>query len=161
MAGVNSTLGLFQRLHAGINGVTSAPASYPGSINASDLPMVLTFPSQATTTMQTFSPKVKVMGGGKKPTKESIRDYSARLFVSPAGQDLYDNTIQSSITLLQRFLDTYYDNFVLAENLVQIREIRDSGITSGGQLVGNRGLTYAGVDYTGVIFEINVQEWFS
>ena len=159
MAGVSSTLGLFQRLHAGINGVTSAPTSYPGSINASDLPMVLTFPSQATTTLQTFSPVV--MGGGKKPSKEGIRDYSARLFVAPVGQDLYNNTMQTGITLLQRFLDTYYDNFVLAENLVQIREVRDSGITSGGQLVGNRGLHYAGHDYTGIIFEINVQEWFS
>jgi len=157
MAGVASTLDLFQRLHAGIEGVTSAPTRYPGSINASDLPMVLVFPSQATTTLQTFQPKTM---GAAQARKEMLRDYSARLFIEPVGQDIYDNVMQMGITLLQRFLDTYWGNYVLAENLVQIREIRDSGITSGGQLVGNRGLTYAGFDYTGIIFEINVQEWF-
>ncbi len=158
MAGVASTLALFQALHAGIDGVTSAPTAYPGSINTSDLPMVITFPAQAVTTLQTFQPKTM---GAARARKEMLRDYSVRLFVEPAAQDVYDNVAQTGITLLQRFLDTYWNNFVLAENLVQIREVRDSGITSGGQLVGNRGLTYAGVDYTGIIFEINVQEWFS
>lgn len=158
MAGVASTLGLFQSLHAGIQDITSAPTAYPGSINTSDLPMVLTFPSQATTTLQTFQPKTM---GAARARKESLRDYSARLFIEPVGQDNYDAVMQTGITLLQRLLNAYWDNYVLAENLVQIREVRDSGITSGGQLVGNRGLTYSGTDYTGIIFEINVQEWFS
>lgn len=158
MAGVSSTLDLFQSLHAGIDGVTSAPTSYPGSINTSELPMVLVFPAQAATRLQTFQPKAM---GSARAKKEMIRDYSARLFIEPVGQDTVNSVMQTGITLLQRFLDAYWDNFVLAENLVQIREIRDSGITSGGQLVGNRGLSYAGIDYTGIIFEINVQEMFS
>lgn len=157
MAGVASTLDLFQRLHSGIEGVTSAPTRYPGSINASDLPMVITFPSQATTRLQTFQPKTM---GADRAKKESLRDYSARLFVESVAQDTPDAVMQTSITLLQRFLDTYWDNYVLAENLVQIREIRDSGIFSGGPQVANMGMSYAGHHYTGIVFEINVQEWF-
>ena len=158
MAGVSDVLGVFQRFHAGIEGVTSAPTVYPGSVNTSDLPMVLTFPSQATTNLATFQPKTM---GANQAKKTSLRDYSVRVLIDPAQQDTYDATMQRGITLLQRFLDAYWDNHVLSQNLVHLREIRDSGIVTGGDLVGDRGLMYAGVAYTGIIFEINVQEWFS
>lgn len=149
MAGVKDVITVFQSLHAGIQGVKTAPQAYPGSINTSDLPMVLTFPGQAITDMRTF----------KAVKRVSVRDYSVRLFLEPAGQDRYDNVMQSGITLLQRFLDTYWSNFVLAENLAHIQEVRDSGVVTGGDLVGDRGLMYSGIAYTGVVFEINVQEW--
>lgn len=149
MAGVKDVITTFQSLHAGIQGVASAPTAYPRSVNTADLPMVLTFPSQAITEMRTF----------KTVKRSSVRDYSVRLYIEPSGQDRYDNVMQIGITLLQRFLDRYWSNYVLSENLVHIQEIRDSGIVTGGDLVGDRGLVYAGVAYTGVIFEINVQEW--
>lgn len=153
MAGVSSVITAFQTLHAGITGVKTAPTAYPGKVTTADLPMVLTFPGQAITQMRTF---------GANPAlskRSSLRDYSIRLFVEPAPQDRYDNVMQSSITLLQRFLDEYYDNFILAANLAHIVEVRDSGVVTGGDLVGDRGLMYAGIVYTGVIFEVNVQEW--
>lgn len=155
MAGVSNVLDAFQRLHVGIEGVTTAPTKYPGSISTSELPMVLTFPSQAVTNMETFRPHNRFSN-----KRVSLRDYSIRLFIEPVGQDIYDNVMQTGITMLQRFLDTYYDNFVLGDNLAQIREVRDSGVITGGDLVGERGLFYAGIAYTGIIFEINVEEVF-
>lgn len=152
---IANTITQLQALHAAIEGIKSAPISYTGSISTAQLPLVTVWPSRATTRQLTSS---GVRTAGSHPLIRSERVYSARVYVEAVGQNDYDTPAQLSITLLDKFLQTYFSNNVLADGITEIINVQDTGVMAGGEYVTNAGLTYAGNQYKGFICNITVME---
>ena len=150
MAGVTDTISLIQTIAGGITGVKLAPATYPSSVNTSDLPMALTWAGPATSQPYTFG-VVK---------RKSVRTYEIAVYVETLGQDIGHNRIAATNLLLQRFLDTFLTNTQLAANLRIIDEIRDTGVVTGdSSYVGLQArLIYNGQPYTGFVMSFTINE---
>jgi hypothetical protein len=73
-----------------------APTKYPATLETGIMPICLVVP-QAGTSLSRGS------------SRETTRDYALRTYVSPTGQNAFDNPIQISYLLLQAFLQTYLD----------------------------------------------------
>jgi hypothetical protein len=80
--------------------------------------------------------------------------------VEPIGQNTSNLRIQDTLTLLQRFLDSLMTNRQIAAGVRTTGDIRDSGVTSGADVVtGNsQYLVYNGQPYTGFVLELRVIE---
>lgn len=140
------TIAQLQMLHRGIEGVKLAPAVYPGSLNASDLPLVLVWPGRGTTKPVT----------ARGAVQKTERRYSVRVYVDPVGQNNYDAPAQESIALLDRFIDCYLNNMSVMDGYIQIVQIDDTGPTSAG--AGQTPLYFAGNAYRGFACELTVVE---
>lgn len=146
--GVITVIELLQSLHAGIEGVVTAPVKYPGALNTANLPAVIVWPSRATTTM--------VTARAKQLRVERI--YSCRCYVEPSGQSNYDIPSKLAIDLLPRFIEAYFRNQTLMDGYAEIVSVADTGIMSGGDLAMQAGLTYAGIAYRGFVTSLTVIE---
>jgi len=140
------TIAQLQMLHRGIEGVKLAPTVYPGSLNASDLPLVLVWPGRGVTRPIT----------ARGAIQKTERVYSVRVFVDPIGQNNYDAPAQESIALLGRFLDCYLSNMSLMDGYIQIVQISDTGPTSAS--AGQTPLFYAGIPYRGFTCDLTIVE---
>lgn len=150
-AGITDTIVKLQTLAATVTGVVSAPTtSYPNALDTAILPAVLTYAGPATTTAVTLSPA----------HRQSERTYYMACYVEAVGQNLNNTRIQDALTLLQRFLDLLMTNRNVAAGVRLIGDIRDSGITTGADLVSSNAqyLTYNGQPYTGFVLEIRLIE---
>lgn len=140
------TIAQLQMLHRGIEGVKLAPVTYPGSINASDLPLVLVWPGRGVTKPVT----------ARGAVQKTERRYSVRVYVDPVGVNNYDAPAQESITLLDRFIDCYLNNMSVMDGYIQIVQIDDTGPTSAG--AGQTPLYFASNAYRGFACELTVVE---
>lgn len=150
-SGVSDTISKLQALAATVTGVTSAPTtSYPNALDTVALPAVLTYAGPAITKALTLSPAHRHME----------RTYYMACYVEPIGQSTGNQRIQDALTLLQRFLDLLITNRNVAAGVRLIGDIRDSGVTSGQDVVtGNaQYLVYNGQPYTGFVLEIRLIE---
>src|SRR6478736_4038687 len=95
-----------QTIHASIPGVVSAPLVYPNAINTNDLPMMLTFPGQGTSSQEAMN-----------SLRRQDRTYLVRGYVDPISQGIRDEKIQQTITLLQLCIEAYInpDNIRLVD----------------------------------------------
>ena len=150
-AGITDTIVKLQTLAATVTGIVSAPTtSYPNALDTAILPAVLTYAGPAITTAKTLSPA----------HRQSERTYYMVCYVETVGQNLNNTRIQDTATLLQRFLDLLMTNRNVAAGVRLIGDIRDSGITTGADLVSSNAqyLTYNGHPYTGFVLEIRLIE---
>jgi hypothetical protein len=150
-AGVSDTITKIQTIAAGITGVISAPtSSYPNAVDTAGLPAVLTYSGPATTTALSFGPV----------HRRTERTYYVACYVEPLGQNTNNQRIQDALTLLQRFLDVFMTNRQIATGVRVTGDIRDSGVTSGQDVItGNaQYLVYNGQPYTGFVLEMRVVE---
>lgn len=145
---IRNTIDQLQSLNATIEGVKVAPTRYPGSINSSDLPLVLVWPGPATSLPVT----------ARAAVSRTNREYNVRVYVEAVGQNDYDSPARDSITLLDRFLWTYFDNRTLGDGYTQIVNITDSGLVTGSVLSAAAPLVYAGTFYKGFTLTVNVIE---
>jgi hypothetical protein len=149
--GVADTISKIQAFAAAVTGVTSAPAtSYPNALDTASLPAVLTYAGPATTTALTFGPT----------HRRTERIYYLACYVEPIGQNTSNLRIQDTLTLLQRFLDSFMTNRQIAAGVRTTGDIRDSGVTSGADMVSGNSqyLVYNGQPYTGFVLELRVIE---
>lgn len=142
---VRTSIAALQALHATIPGIVSTPTTFPASIDSSSLPLVLVWPEAAAWERKMAS----------APSRQD-RTYLVQVFVAPAGSDLND-AVQPLIDLLQAFGDTYTnpENIALANGAYQVTLKTGTGNMSDE---GAGVLMYAGNDYHGFQFRINVSE---
>jgi len=144
---VAHTIQHLQMLHRTIPGI-SVPEKYPGSLNTAQLPAVIIWPGR----------------GIERPvTARAVmvrveRRYDCRFFLEPLGQNNYDTPVQNAIELLDLCKSTYWENKKLAEGYIELLQIEDSGIISGGELVAIAPLTYAGTAYKGFVCTLTILE---
>jgi hypothetical protein len=119
--------------HVEIEGVITAPVMMPASIDNADMPMVLVFPSVA------VHQEPRIGGPG------SERDYDVRVYVGPVASGLgVDERYQESVTLLQAFIEYYYQHKRVLSSVI-MPNWTDSGIYP---------LNFGGVEWQG--FELNI-----
>lgn len=150
-AGVADTISKLQTLAAAVTGVATAPtSSYPSALDTAALPAVLTYAGPAITKAITLSPAHRHME----------RTYYMACYIEPIGQNTSNQRMQDGLTLLQRFLDALMTNRNVAAGARLIGDIRDSGITSGADIVSGNAqyLIYNGQPYTGFVLEIRLIE---
>lgn len=150
-SGVADTIAKLQAFAGAITGVSSAPtASYPNAIDTARGVTVLTYAGPATTTALTLGPT----------HRRSVRTYYVVCYVEAIGQNTSNQRLQDALTLLQRFLDTFMTNRIIADGVRTIGEIQDTGISTGRDIVtsNDQYLTYNGQPYTGFVLEIQVIE---
>lgn len=129
-----------QALHAGIEGVASAPTDYPGSLSAAELPCVLVLPSEATHT------------SGRVGAARTTRDYRVHVFCAPVAQGRDGLGIQRVVELLPRFASAYFASRVITaggESAFLDSPFRDTGHTV---------IEYGGVFYHGFTFTLTISE---
>lgn len=143
---ITTTIAQLQMLHRGIAGIKLAPEVYPGSLNTSDLPLVLIWPGRGVTQPLTAR--------GILQTTQRI--YSVRCFVDAIGQNNYDAPAQESIALIGRFLDCYMNNTSLMNGYIQITSVNDSGPISGS--AGQTPMIFAGNAYRGFTCDLTILE---
>jgi len=83
-----------QEINGAITGMRDAPTSYPPSLPTARLPISIIVP---------LAGETNSFGGAY----ETQRDMEMRFYVSPTGQDAFDNPIQLGYNLLQRVIQTY------------------------------------------------------
>jgi len=141
---ISNSISMLQTLHGGITGVKNAPVVYKGSINTAQLPLVITWPSVAETTFQTFK------------AYQSLRQYSVRCYVEAVGQSNIDRPTQTAIDLLERFLDTYMNNSTLSDGTTIIQSVDDTGVFAGATT--GEELVYSGNFYVGFVCRVLLLE---
>lgn len=150
-AGVADTIGKLQTLAATVTGIVTAPTgSYPPALDTAVLPAVLTYAGPAITKAVPLSPVHRHME----------RTYYMACYIEPIGQNTGNQRMQDGLTLLQRFLDLLLTNRNVANGVRLIGDIRDSGVTSGQDVISGNAqyLLYNGQPYTGFVLEIRLIE---
>ena len=119
--------------HAEIEGVITTPVTMPASIDNADMPLVLVLPRRA------MHQEPRIGGPG------SERDYDVRVYVGPVASGLgVDERYQESVTLLQAFIEYYYQHNKVLSSVIMPNWM-DSGIYPQN---------FGGVEWQG--FEINI-----
>ena len=135
---VLTTLAALQAAHLTITGIASAPTAMPAALNTATLPIALTFPSAAEWNEQAIG------------LKRQFREYIIRVYVNPAAQgEGVDEGFQECLPIIQAFGEYYLGHLTLTDAVDHIGDIRDEGIGI---------LPFAGVDYRGFTFHVNVTE---
>jgi hypothetical protein len=121
---ITTTLAAMQTLNRSVTGITTAPTSWPVSLNTAGLPLAITFADEG----QTF---------GTFGSNISQRVYTITVYVMPSQQGLgIDEGIKASHVLLQAMIDAYRDsdNALLVSGTYQasIRSGEDAPITDSG-----------------------------
>lgn len=145
-----TTIAALQTLHAAVSGVTSAPAAYPPSLEASELPCVLVYAGPGLTRWDSHG------GDLKRRERTYVCRWYVRHLVSGMG---IDEGMQDTLTLLEAAVALYEETDDLT-NGAQIhlsdadnQAIRDSGVRSDFQ--------YGTETYRGFEVQISVWEWTS
>lgn len=129
-----------QAINVSVTGITSAPTSYPAALNTADLPCVICWPGPATWSRPSLG-----------DLQRMDRTYLIRVYVEALGQNQWDTAIQDCITLLDAFGRKYIDK--AADSTVSLHiQAREGGVRDNGVQV----LTYAGTDFHGFEFQVDV-----
>lgn len=132
------TVAALQTKHLTISGVTSAPTAMPASLNSVALPCVLVFPGEAEWTQVSIG------------TRYKPRKYIIRLFVKPVAQGQgIDEGYQLTLPFFDSFATAYLNDLTLTGAVGHLDNIKD-----GGAAV----LTFAGTEYHGIEFTMDVHE---
>lgn len=135
---ISSIVAALQAKHALISGVTSAPATYPASLNAVGLPCALTFPGPAVWDEQTVG------------HMEQKRTFIVRVYVAPIAQGLgVDQGYQACLTLLESFGQAYQSDRSLGGAVEDVFKVEDDGVQV---------YPFAGADFHGFEFRLSIIE---
>jgi len=143
MSTIAETVAALQILHAGINGVASAPTAMPSNLDQIDLPIALVWPGEATWTLHAIG------------LHHQDRTYIVRVFVAPVAQGVAgpDEGYQECMTLMEAFGQAYIDDPTLGDVVDHIEDIADSGVSGGGMELG-----WGNTAYWGFVFRIRIAE---
>ena len=95
---VTTVIAALQTINAAVTDVDNAPTDYPSSIEAADLPMVITWPGAL------------VQAEGGQAGKQTWRTYQIILYVKPVGQGRgIAEGWNATKTMLQNLVETYLD----------------------------------------------------
>lgn len=110
---VKAPIPLIQAINREIKGIEKAPVNYPRNLDTANLPMALCFPGAATTS-------------GQKRLHLQERQYLIDVYVGPVARGIYDDPLQVTMDLLDRFVETW-------SNLINDEEdwVLDYGVDSG------------------------------
>ena len=100
---IADVIAALQTVHAGIAGVVSAPTQYPTALNTNDLPMILVFPGQGSSSQEAMN-----------SLRRQDRTYLVRCYVDPVAQGIRDENVQLAIALLQRCIEAYINPATIA-----------------------------------------------
>jgi hypothetical protein len=136
---ISTVIAALQSKHRGITGIASAPTAMPASINTAAMPIVLCWPGPATWDGISFD------------ASQQTRTYIVRVYVQPVGQGQgVDEGYQDILPLLQAFGAAYMADPYLSNTVFVIDSVSDAGLDGT--------LMFAGVEYRGFEFRINVVE---
>lgn len=140
---VASTISSLQARHALLSGMKTAPAAYPVSLPASDLPMAITDLVKGRSEWETHQ------GDYAKDEQQ----YLVRVFALPItqGQGI-DQGKQACLTLLQTFLNSYKDSPTINSTTAILIE---RGIEYN---IPRDGIAYAETAYYGFNIVLSVEE---
>ena len=151
-----TTINLLQAINRAITGVRKAPAvhQYPPSIITNDLPMILTWPSDATWERK----------GGFGALNREDRTYRIIAFVEPVGQKDIPTRLVAAVNLLVAFEEAYLlratSNILLSAPTALgegTHQIVIAGVPqSDGGIISN--LSAGGVPFHGFELRIAVRE---
>jgi len=112
MSTIAETVAALQILHAGINGVASAPTAMPSNLDQIDLPIALVWPGEATWTLHAIG------------LHHQDRTYIVRVFVAPVAQGVAgpDEGYQECMTLMEAFGQAYIDDPTLGDVVDHIED---------------------------------------
>ncbi len=85
---------LIQDINRDIQGVERAPVEYPKQLRSALMPQVLCYPGEGVTT-------------GNKALRYMERQYMIDVFVDAVKQGVYDDPLQTTMDLIDRFIDTW------------------------------------------------------
>jgi hypothetical protein len=111
--GIQRAVELLQDINATIDGTKYAPDNYPSTMESGYMPCAIILPQSGSS---------RSLGD----LRERIGNFLVRVYVSPTGSDVFDNPIQNSYLLLQKYLQTYLDKITSSE----ISTILDTGSSS-------------------------------
>lgn len=136
---IASVITALQAKHVGLSGVKTAPTAVPSSLNTAQLPIVIVLPGPAAWSNQAIG------------LTRNDRTYNVRVYVAPIAQGQgIDQGYQATIALMQTLGAAYVDwpNWH-GSNFEQMTAIADDG---------HQVLSYAGIDYHGATFRLNITE---
>jgi hypothetical protein len=145
---IRLTIEKMQELNAGVDGINTAPAKYPGSLNTAQLPMALTWARDSNISHATAGDLYRI-----------DREFEIEVYVDPVGQgDGIDGPIQKCYQIIEEMTETYVDpnNVILYSTAPQL------WIQTGGDDISDGGheiLTYppGGTEqYHGFSFTVRV-----
>lgn len=136
---IASVITALQTKHASLSGIVTAPTAIPAVLDTARLPAVIVLPGPATWSNQAIG------------LTRNDRVYNVRLYVAPIAQGQgIDEGYQATITLMQTLGAVYTDwpNWH-GSSFEQITDVADDG---------HQVLQYAGIDYHGATFRLNITE---
>jgi hypothetical protein len=145
---VLSTIAALQDLHAGVEGVTSAPTEYPSSLQSAMLPCVLVLPGEGTIDLESIAAK-----------KRADTIYRVYVYVAAVAEGTPVNEgVQTAILLMDRLRDLYLTpaNIALTTGTYQavIKTASDTPIRHSGIGV----LSFGEKSYRGFTFDVGIRE---
>jgi hypothetical protein len=93
---VKAPIPLIQHINKEIQGVESAPENYPRKIDSLDMPIALCFPGEG-------------VSSGHRRLMVQERQYMIDVYVDSVTQGIYDDPLQETMDLIDRFVNTWTD----------------------------------------------------
>ena len=141
---IGSIISSLQTFNAAITGVTAAPQTMPGRLDADMLPCAITLPGPAT-----WAPAG--LGGGRKEQ----RTYVVRFYVAPASDEASEvsQAFSAGFTLLEAVGVAYRAAHTIGAGIIVVRggdRLEDLGML--------RTLPYSGQQFFGFEFRVPILE---
>lgn len=87
---------LIQNINKNIPGVRAAPTKYPRSLDWAVMPIALVFPGEGST-------------AGNRALRIQNRQYLVDVYVDSVMQGIYDDPLQTTMNLVDKFVETWSD----------------------------------------------------
>ncbi len=91
---VKVPISLIQNINKDIRGVKNAPSNYPRRFETAVLPIAICWPGEGTTS-------------GRQALRVQHRQYLVDVYVDPITQGIFDDPLQTTMDLIDRFVDTW------------------------------------------------------
>lgn len=93
---VKAPISLIQDINRKIQGIEKAPVNYPRSLDTGNLPIALCFPGAGTV-------------NGNRALRVQERQYLIDVYVDPVNQGIFDEPLQTTMDLIDRFVEAWSD----------------------------------------------------